>query len=95
MMTEVSNQCHTQTGLMREHTAIHPGSLPPAAYQIPFQCSYPMPQGYPSAGGPQPVQWSYMQPIPISFVPPGTIPIPVQTLIAVLAVVAQIHDEVR
>ncbi|WKY04237.1 hypothetical protein Q1695_005312 [Nippostrongylus brasiliensis] len=80
MMTEVSNQCHTQTGLMREHTTIHPGSLPPTAYQIPFQCSYPMPQGYPSAGGPQPVQWSYMQPIPISFVPPGTIPIPVQDL---------------
>ncbi|VDP48026.1 unnamed protein product [Heligmosomoides polygyrus] len=50
------------------------------AYPIPFQCTYQMPPGYHNAMGPTQMQWSYLQPIPINFIPPGTIPIPVQDL---------------
>lgn len=41
-----------------------------------------IPSGKTSVQGPKQMQWSYLQPIPINFIPPGTIPIPVQVLLA-------------
>ncbi|KIH61590.1 hypothetical protein ANCDUO_08135 [Ancylostoma duodenale] len=53
----------------------------PLAYPIPIQCPYPVPStGFSNAAGSNGMQWSYLQPIPVNLIPPGTIPIPIQDL---------------
>ncbi|EYC45239.1 hypothetical protein Y032_0434g1389 [Ancylostoma ceylanicum] len=53
----------------------------PLAYPIPIQCPYPVPPaGFSNAAGSNGMQWSYLQPIPVNLIPPGTIPIPIQDL---------------
>ncbi|KAK6056849.1 hypothetical protein COOONC_05645 [Cooperia oncophora] len=73
--------------IARGHTSM-PAPMQ-TAYPIPMQYQYQLaPQGYPTSGGPThqtAMQWSYLQPIPINLLPPGTIPIPVQDLSKSLA----------
>ncbi|KAK5966978.1 hypothetical protein GCK32_014384 [Trichostrongylus colubriformis] len=82
MMTEGSIQYHGRADIPRCHSSMQ--TPMPAAYPVQYQYQYPVPpQGYTTAGGPPTgatMQWNYIQPIPLNFLPPGTIPIPVQDL---------------
>ncbi|KAK6747697.1 hypothetical protein RB195_000721 [Necator americanus] len=81
MMKDVENRSNGQSKCqMPQGSSFAPHQLP-MAYPIPVQYPYPVPStGFPNSASANGMQWSYLQPIPINVVPPGTIPIPIQDL---------------
>ncbi|KAJ1349140.1 hypothetical protein KIN20_004596 [Parelaphostrongylus tenuis] len=84
---EDGNHCTERSDCLHRPSALPPSqSFPsnqhPPLHSLPSTCHFPVPaSNFPNASGPpMTIPWSYVQPIPISFVPPGTVPIPIQDI---------------
>ncbi|KAE9417595.1 hypothetical protein Angca_002003 [Angiostrongylus cantonensis] len=79
----IVDEKHYQTECVHRPTAL-PSQLLPSHQHPPLHsptttCAFPVPaSAFHIASAPMTVPWGYLQPFPISVIPPGTVPIPIQ-----------------